>query len=360
MDSFGIYIQTYPGDFHLSLPLVKSLQYFHPDVPIMIIPGEGFDFSSHPFDIPIMPIPDGFWAQLGHQDRDFWCFQGPFETFLYLDADIICVKPIGVLIDRIKQQTGDFIFVTEWLPPEKWREATSDPSHEHHKAIRHLPPRVIGNISKLKLFDPEYDPLVRMPFTSGVFASRRLAIKEADVEALHRAEIQFHVTELKKPFSWKTLHLFERDQGRLNYLVEKLRIPVLDLKPGGWEKYGGLPLSVSVEDLESGQHDFQFIHWAGSPRPSLSLFCRKPLLGLMAWANVNVRPGYAKLAEIPAYSVWRHFYQNSRGPVKAGEVLRWTLKDLSNVREHLHLRLRKSASNFLRPFKRYLRAASPA
>jgi hypothetical protein len=55
-DSFGIYILTYPGDYHLSMILVRSIQQVSPDLPIMIIPGEGFDLNEHPFDIPVMPI----------------------------------------------------------------------------------------------------------------------------------------------------------------------------------------------------------------------------------------------------------------------------------------------------------------
>ena len=58
-----------------------------------------------------MPIPKGFWSEIGHQDRDFWAFQGPFETFLYLDADTIIVKSMDELADRVLRQRGDFIYV---------------------------------------------------------------------------------------------------------------------------------------------------------------------------------------------------------------------------------------------------------
>jgi hypothetical protein len=108
---FGIYILTYPGDFHLSGILVRSIQQVSPDIPIMIIPGEGFDRNNHPFDVPIMPEPGGFWAGIGYQDRDFWAFQGPFETFLYMDADTLCVKSLDSLAQRVAGQQGDFIYV---------------------------------------------------------------------------------------------------------------------------------------------------------------------------------------------------------------------------------------------------------
>ena len=91
---FGIYILTYPGDYHLATALIRSLQYFNRNIPIMVIPGEGFNRDDHPFDVPIMTIPEGFWDKLGHGSRKFWCFQGPFEKFLYLDADIICLRSL--------------------------------------------------------------------------------------------------------------------------------------------------------------------------------------------------------------------------------------------------------------------------
>ena len=108
---FGVYILTYPGDYHLSSMLVRSIQQVSPAIPIMIIPGEGFDHHDHPFDVPIMPVPPGFWAEIGHQDRCFWAFQGPFETFLYLDADMICTKSLESLRQRVVQQQGNFIYV---------------------------------------------------------------------------------------------------------------------------------------------------------------------------------------------------------------------------------------------------------
>jgi hypothetical protein len=61
-EKFGIYRLAYPGDYYLSSILVRSIQQVSPDIPIMIIPGEGFDLNDHPFDVPVMPIPLGFWA----------------------------------------------------------------------------------------------------------------------------------------------------------------------------------------------------------------------------------------------------------------------------------------------------------
>jgi hypothetical protein len=64
---FGVYVLTYPGDFHLSRVLVQSIRHHNPGVPLMIIPGEGFERADHPFDVSVMPVPGGrFWPTLGH------------------------------------------------------------------------------------------------------------------------------------------------------------------------------------------------------------------------------------------------------------------------------------------------------
>jgi hypothetical protein len=58
MINFGVYILTFPRDYHLAGALINSLKHFAPNVPVMIVPGTGFDGQDHPFgDIPIMEIP---------------------------------------------------------------------------------------------------------------------------------------------------------------------------------------------------------------------------------------------------------------------------------------------------------------
>ena len=42
-EPFGIYIQTYPGDFDLASVLIASIQQVSLEIPIMLIPGDDFD-----------------------------------------------------------------------------------------------------------------------------------------------------------------------------------------------------------------------------------------------------------------------------------------------------------------------------
>lgn len=335
-DTFGIYILTYPGDFHLSSMLVRSIQQVSPDIPIMIIPGDGFDRNNHPFDVPIMPEPKGFWAEIGHQDRDFWAFQGPFETFLYMDADTLCVKSLDSLAQRIAGQQGDFIYVQPWMPDEDWLAVVRDPSHPDHECYLQKVRRDIGPDALLK-FDPDHDFFGQRTFNSGVFASRRLAIKESDLASLNRAERTFYRNTLKlDEWTWKSSDLFFRDQGRLNYLVHKLAIPVFPVSPELVCRRGADALRVSFEDVENDACDFHVMHWMGSKSPSPSFFCTGLLFSVyvLLWSNVGrktgriVGPGYERLTECTGYSVWRHYYTQSYGAMPLGERLRWSWPDL--------------------------------
>lgn len=337
---FGIYVMTYPGDFHLSTVLVRSIQQVSPDIPIMIIPGEGFDLDDHPFDVPVMPIPTtGFWAEIGHQDRDFWAFQGPFETFLYLDADTIVVKSLDPLAKRISRQQGDFIYIHTWVSDEEWDTVLQDPEHPDHNKFRQIMRRDIGQ-GPLAEFDRDHDFLAHKTFNSGVWAANRSAIKEADLAALNVAERKFYREELAiSNWTWKSSELFFRDQGRLNYLARKLAIPTYPLEPELVVVSGASSVYVSPQDVANNSSDFHVIHWMGSKSPTPSYFCRAPLFTIYAslWAYVGRRtgrfimPDYEKLPESTGYSVWLHHYRTSFGSIPLQERLRWTLKDIKRV-----------------------------
>jgi hypothetical protein len=339
-EGFGIYVMTYPGDYHLSTMLVRSIQQVSPDLPIMIIPGEGFDLNDHPFDVPILPLPStGFWAEIGHQDRDFWAFQGPFETFLYLDADTIVVKSLDDLAKRISKQAGDFIYIHTWVEDEQWRRVIQDPQHPQHQEFRQTVSRDIGQ-GPLAEFDPGHDFFAHKTFNSGVFAGRRSAIKESDLASLNEAERTFYRTALGiNDWSWKSSELFFRDQGRLNYLVRKLSIPTYPLEPELICVSGASSVYVPLEDVENNSCAFHVIHWMGSKSPTPSYFCSGRLFTIYAslWAYVGrrtnrfVMPGYEDLPESTGYSVWRHHYLRSFGSFRLWDRLRWSFKDFRKV-----------------------------
>lgn len=338
-ERFGIYILTYPGDFHLSTVLVRSIQQVSPGIPVMIIPGEGFDLNNHPFDVPVMPIPTGFWGQIGHQDRDFWAFQGPFETFLYLDADTLVVKSLDDLAARTSRQEDDFIYVQTWTDEERWRAAVNDPSHPDHTRYKEGVRSEFGR-GPLAEFDPDHDFYARSYFNSGAFVSRRLAIKEFDLASLNKAEREFYRNALGiDEWTWKSSELFFRDQGRLNYLTQKLSIPIFPIEPDLICRRGADLVKVSFEDVQTDSPDFHLIHWAGAKSPTPSYFCRKPLFWVYAyfWSYVGRRTGrylttgYEKLPECTGYSLWRHYYLRLHGSMPLAERLRWSWRDVRRV-----------------------------
>jgi len=320
--------------------LVRSIQDVSPELPIMIIPGEGFDLENHPFDVPIMPLPtDGFWAQIGHQDRDFWAFQGPFETFLYLDADTIVVKSLVALAKRLCEQQGDFVYIQDWVDDETWDSVMRDPEHPDHKQYRQTISRDIG-MGPLVEFDPDHDFFAHKPFNSGVFAGSRLAIKDSDLAALNTAERSFYCDSLGiEEWTWKSSELFFRDQGRLNYLVRKLSIPTFPLEPDLICVSGASAVYVPMKDVRGDSCDFHVIHWMGSKSPSPSYFCSGKFFTLYAslWAYVGrrtnrfVMPGYEQLPESTGYSVWRHHYEGLPGAFRLRERLQWSSRDLKRV-----------------------------
>jgi hypothetical protein len=337
---FGVYILTYPGDFHLSTILVESIQELSPGVPITIIPGEGFDQEDHPFDVPIMSAPIGsFWPEIGHQDRKFWSFEGPFDTFLYLDADTICTRSLDQLVARVARQKKDFILAQPWIDAQGWCQVIQTPTHPKHASYVQHTRQTIGR-GPLAQFDPDHDFLARYPFNSGVFASRRLAIKEADLASLNQAERAFYRDVLGlKAWSWRSDRLFFRDQGRLNYLVTKLKIPVMPLQPDLICRAGASATKVSVAEVERGACAFHIVHWMGAKRPSPSFFCRGPLFRIHAllWSFVGrrtdrwIEPGYERLPECVGYSLWRYYHERLFGPMSLRTRLAWSWTDLKRT-----------------------------
>jgi hypothetical protein len=358
MDEFGIYVMTYPGDFHLSIPLLRSIRYFHPDISIAIIPGEGFDREDHPFDLEILPLPEGFWGTIGHQSRDFWAFQGPYERFLYLDGDIICTGSLSHLIQRIKRQEGNFIFVHIYFEQRTWEAALNDKNHARHEEAMRWVRIGLGNIELQRQFDADYDPYARAPFNSGIFASRRGAITEDSLKALHKKEVLFYESVLKQKFTWKSNDLFYTDQGRLNYLVSKLNLVIQDLRPDGHDEWAGnITQKVTVDSFLKNQLEFKFIHWAMVPRPSPSVFCDPIFQWLQPFTytfdkymTFDKYKRYRGFPEIPGYALWRYFQVRNRYPMRLKDRLLFSYRDARRLAGSLKRALFRVVSRVFRTF----------
>jgi hypothetical protein len=222
---------------------------------------------------------------------------------------------------------------------EDWSAVLRDPAHPRRAGYARDVDSAIGQ-GPLARFDPDHDFFARYPFNTGVFASRRLALKEADLASLHRAERAFYRDVLGlEAWSWQSSALFFRDQGRLNYLAGKLSIPVLPLHPELVCRAGASATEISVADVERGACDFHIVHWMGAKSPSPSLFCSGPLFRVYAllWSFVGRRtgrwiaPGYERLSACVGYALWRHHHERAGGTMPWRARLAWSWADLKKT-----------------------------
>ena len=303
MNNFGIYILTFPRDYYLAGTLINSLKQYAPDVPIMIVPGSGFDFKNHPFgDIPIMDIPQDSSSKFEYYDRKFWVFNGPFEKFLYIDSDMLCIKSFDQLLKKIEAESGPFIYVS--LEQELCTPESSKSAKALLAANRFLQGGQFGNMENIKKFDPSYDVYLKPMFNSGLFASSRNTISVSDLMHLYGKEGHFYADVLNKEFTGRSMDLFFGDQGKLNYLVNKKDVAVKSLSPYGF-MWGGKPIRLNAD----GSHEeYSFIHWAGCPRPSVSLFTKGFLFKLFKY--IYQGECYDDLKNeraVPGLAVWMKF-----------------------------------------------------
>lgn len=303
---FGIYILTYPKDFHLCKVLINSLNYFHPNIPVMILPGSGFDVNNHPFnDIPIMEPPNSYLRNIGDYDRKFWMFQGPFKKFLYIDADIICVKSIENLINLILKENDSFFYVNV---PQSFIEVKDSQNPKVLKSIQnYIMSGQLGNLENIKKFDPTYDFFSIPLFNSGLFASSKESIKLLEIIDFFQQEKEFYEKVLNEKYSGKNFTLFFGDQGKLNYLVWKNKIPLKSLYNIGHFRWGGEQFSLTDKDMLKGENNYHFIHWAGCPRPSNSIFNKGVLFEIYAKTFVGLEYNARTQNEIPGLQVWEYF-----------------------------------------------------
>jgi hypothetical protein len=323
MINFGVYILTFPRDYHLAGALINSLKHFAPNVPVMIVPGTGFDILDHPFeDIPVMEIPTDETSRFDYYDRKLWVFNGPFDKFLYMDSDVLCISSFNDLIPKIEAETGPFIYVSlgkEFFFSEEWINSKTQSA-----ASEFLKSGQLGNVDNIRSFDPSYDFSFKPMFNSGLFASSRQTIGADDLIDLHHREINFYAQVLNKHFSGRCMDLFFGDQGKINYLVNKKNVTIKPLCPNGF-KWGGETVAT---DEEAFYKEYSFIHWAGCPRPSVSIFARGLLFKL--YLQIYRGKDYSRLKnekQVPGLDLWLRFNSDQ----KSSSVIRQSYEDAKKV-----------------------------
>ncbi len=253
--------------------LFISLRQHSPDLPARLIPYNAqltrtrqlcaryrIEIHSDPAFPALEQVGLDLWASSPYSHHQFLfrrlaIFWGPFENFLYLDADICVLAPLEPLFETFEKSPVPF--------------ASFDVDHERVYQAGPLRDRMIRDHGSLG-------------FNSGHFFSR---LGVFDLEKFQTA------VRAAQPLA----HLFQDrgDQGFLNFAVDHLGIPqtrmttlIPDLADKQW-----------CEQRFKKTHNRWLIDRPGDPQDGKQLF-------LIHWAGFNI-PGW----EIPN----RHLYYHYRG-----------------------------------------------
>ena len=221
---------------------------------------------------------------------------------------------MGSLIDRILTATEPFLFANlghEYEPDQaKLFESLPDASwDERVKWHRHR----TGNLDNLEKFDSSFPFNQTYVFNGGLWASSRDSFSIDWFNQLRQREINLFQDHLGKPYhEYNFGDLFYGDQAKLAYLAHSNDVNVGNLYPDGHYRWGGHAFSEPLGRILSNQASVPFIHWAGVPRPSESLFSRAPLFYFNT-KLMHVSYTFKTQKSVPALNAWEYF---SRGMKK--------------------------------------------
>jgi hypothetical protein len=249
----GLYILGNDVVLEFLVALFRSLRHFSPDIPARLIPYDNRLEKLRPwlqrYDITLHDDPDfTFYDRLGdelwdvthlghHMFRKFAAFSGPFDDFLYLDADIAVLAPVEKLFDEFTRSGADFLTFDADLDnvykPTPWRDALARSG------------RTQG-------------------FTAGVFLARGGLFTRADLTTLladAKCDRAYFVYQYDQPFFNYAVDMRGLRQVRLTHFnsvyPDKLwgdQVPIAH-RDGAWRL------------LTPGHADFgkaiPLIHWAG-------------------------------------------------------------------------------------------------
>jgi len=303
--NFGIYIKTFRPDYHLAKALIASIRHFHPELDIMLVPDDGYAQSTL-WGEKVLNVDDPFLLGLKGYYKKLWVFYGPFERFIYTDADALLLRPLSPIMVRMREcRERFFLACTE---TKTVRALANDPT----KAAA-ICSNMLGNLRLIEDFDPAYDFQRVLPFPSGFFASHRGAIPldvlKDSLEALDRYHRAHGLPDLSEA-KGQRWGVFNADQGLINYLFYRSGIAAEGLEDVfAW---GGRP----VEPIEPAQrYRNTFVHWAGCPRPSI------------------LRQG------VPCGREWFRFYREFHQTRSFGEC---AVEVVRNIWDELRLRVRNA------------------
>jgi hypothetical protein len=279
-----------------------------------------------------MPPLGGYWDTLGHWNKGFCAFApyAPYEKFICLDGDMLCTSSFNGLIERLRKSDRNSLFATIFTQDDLWRKIIENESHPQHKKAKDWVRRGLGNVENMHRFDSAFDPYAICPISSGIYASTRGAIPEKAIMDLFEREKRFYSNVLKSTFEYRKneTQIFYGDQGRLVYLIDRMKIKLYNTQPDGSQVWAGnyKVRNVPVGEALANQLTYSFIHLGGELRLSPSIFSK----GLLHWVKSRtMREFKNKLAhvkyirEMPGYSLWKHYSDHTWF-----DTVLWTWRDI--------------------------------
>ena len=227
------------------------------------MPGDDYSASTL-LGLPVLQLEGDIFRRLRGFFKKLWVLFGPYDRFLYLDADQIALKPLAPLIERICSAPRPFFIAS-------LNQAIRRQMFEEGDEVRRaLYEQRCGRVDLLEELDPGFDWCRTYPFSSGDFATHRDFIQLPALQSVFEAAQVLHRERNLPPLGCSREGLFGADQGLFNYLVYRSGVPP-DLMPDLY-LWGGMDRST-FEELRARDRDdplrHLFVHWGGCPRPTL-------------------------------------------------------------------------------------------
>ncbi len=259
MTNVGIYIKTFERDYHLARALVSSIRRHSGSVPITIVPGDGHT-RSQIWGENALVLDDPFLERLEGYFKKMWVFFGPYDRFVYLDADTLALKSVEPLLRYVAGLEEPFFAAC--------RESKFDAAYEGdgEDARRAIVRDSVGDEALLAELDPGWRSEGFRPFNSSFFATHRSYVDKPTLRDVFEHANAINERHGKPRLYRSREGVFMGDQGLLNYLVWKTGVPPLSL-PDVFV-WGG---RADAQLASPGDSPLErvFVTWAGNLRPTL-------------------------------------------------------------------------------------------
>jgi len=318
---FGIYIKTHKPHYYLCKVLIASLRYYAPWVDITIIPDDNYDDDTI-WGEKVLTSKEPFFHELKYFLGVFRVFFGPYDRFLFIDADQMAIRPLDSLINKIKQQEKPFFIADRNKGVVNILENGSEEDKLKMYNER------LGDITLFEELDPKFNYKELFPVSGGNFATHKDFISVDSLKEIVDKAKQVHKNRGLPAINNRRIGILGRNQGLLNYIIFHQGVkPILVDNFYYWG--GGTPSRFNEYLADNKDNIPYFIHWGGCPKPT---FLRR---------------------NVPGADKWIHFYNEYYN--NNGSVNMYYIETAKNIKFDLMKRMRKTRSKIKRKLLDYLK-----